>query len=121
MENPVEEIIKKYEEQDFDYPANYMFSDTQFEILKRYIQEYEMNLDKKHVVGIMLTNFGQSVLMQVQEIRYEKSVVLIFKGLVNNQKSILIQHINQLNFLLTSIPIEKEKEKRKIGFSAPDK
>ena len=69
----------------------------------------------------MLTNFGQSILMQVEEITYEKSVVLVFKGLVNGQKSTLIQHINQLNFLLTSLPIENEQPKRKIGFSAPEK
>lgn len=103
-----------------DIPTQHMFSDTQFEIIKKYIQEFEKTLDKEHTVGVMLTNFGQSILMQVEEITYEKSVVLVFKGLVNGQKSTLIQHINQLNFLLTSVLIEKEVEKRPIGFSAPD-
>ena len=59
--------------------------------------------------------------MQVEEITYEKSVVLVFKGWVNGQKSTLIQHINQLNFLLTYIPIEKQVKKRPIGFTEPSK
>ncbi len=107
--------------ENMDFPTQYMFSDTQFEIIKKYIQEFESTLDTEHTVGVMLTNFGQSILMQVEEITYEKSVVLVFKGLVNGQKSTLIQHIYQLNFLLTSLPIEKEQQKRKIGFSAPEK
>lgn len=106
--------------ENMDIPTQHMFSDTQFQIIKKYIQEYENTLDKEHTVGVMLTNFGQSILMQVEEITYEKSVVLVFKGLVNGQKSTLIQHINQLNFLLTSLPIENEQPKRKIGFSAPE-
>lgn len=107
--------------ENMDMPTQHMFSDTQFEIIKKYIQEFENTLDTEHTVGVMLTNFGQSILMQVEEITYEKSVVLVFKGLVNGQKSTLIQHINQLNFLLTSLPIENEQPKRKIGFSAPEK
>ena len=107
--------------ENMDMPTQHMFSDTQFEIIKKYIQEFENTLDTEHTVGVMLTNFGQSILMQVEEITYEKSVVLVFKGLVNGQKSTLIQHINQLNFLLTSLPIENEHPKRTIGFSAPEK
>lgn len=107
--------------ENMDFPTQHMFSDTQFEIIKKYIQEFESTLDKEHTVGVMLTNFGQSVLMQVEEITYEKSVVLVFKGIVNGHKATLIQHINQLNFLLTAIPIEKETKKRPIGFAAPVK
>lgn len=104
-----------------DFPTQHMFSDTQFEIIKKYIQEFEATLDTKHNVGVMLTNFGQTVTMQVCEIRYEKSVVLVFKGWVNGQYSTLIQHINQLNFLLTAVPIEEERPKRPIGFTVPQK
>lgn len=114
-------IIDSMNKEMMDLPTQHMFSDTQFEIIKKYIQEYENTLDKEHAVGVMLTNFGQSIIMQVEEITYEKSVVLVFKGLVNGQKSTLIQHINQLNFLLTSVPIEEDKPKRKIGFSVPEK
>ena len=104
-----------------DMPNWYMWSDTQFELIKKYIEEFETSLDAEHEVGVMLTNFGQSVLMQVTEIGYEKSVMLVFKGLVNGRPSTLIQHINQLNFLLTSVErAEPEKPKRRIGFYMPE-
>ena len=103
-----------------DLPTHHMFSDTQFEIIKKYIQEYEKTLDTEHNVGVMLTNFGQTILMEVKEITYEKSVVLVFKGWVNGQYSTLLQHINQLNFLLTAVPIQEERPKMKIGFAVPN-
>ena len=101
---------------DFDLPQHHMWSDTQFEIIKRYIQEFEATLDEEHEVGLMLTNFGQSITMQVAEISYEESVLMVFKGFVNGKPATIIQHINQLNFMFTTIPKETEKQKTKIGF-----
>ena len=97
-----------------------MWADEQFEILKKYIQAFENSLDPEHEVGVMLTNFGQSILMQVTHITYEKSVLMIFKGFVNGREATLIQHINQLNFMLTSVEKEPDRPKRKIGFTADD-
>lgn len=102
-------------------PLTYSYSDTQFEILSRYIRDFEQSLDENHEVGIILTNFGQSITMQVTEIGYEKSVLMIFKGYVNGRMSTLIQHVSQLNFLLTSIEKEPDRPKRTIGFSYPKK
>ena len=99
-----------------DLPMHHMWSDTQFEIIKKYITEYEKTLDSEHEVAVWLTNFGQSILMQVTNITYEESVLLVFKGYVNGKMSTLIQHINQLNFLLTSVEKEPDRPKRKIGF-----
>lgn len=100
-----------------DMPNWYMWSDTQFEIIKRYVEDFEASLDQEHEVGLMLTNFGQSILMQVTEIGYEKSVLMVFKGIVNGDPATLIQHINQLSFMLTAVPRpEPEKPKAKIGF-----
>ncbi len=100
----------------FDTPIQHMWADEQFEILKRYIQEYEHSLDTEHEVGIMMTNFGQSVLMNVQQITYEDPVLMVFKGYVNGREATLIQHINQLNFMLTSVEKEPDRPKRQIGF-----
>lgn len=100
-----------------DVPTRYMWSDTQFEIIKEYVEEFEASLDSDHEVGVMLTNFGQSVLMQVTNITYEKSVLMVFKGIVNGREATLIQHINQLSFLLTTIEKEPDRPKRKIGFT----
>lgn len=101
-----------------DTPVQHMWADEQFGILKRYIQEFELSLDTDHVVGIMMTNFGQSVLMKVEQIAYENPVLMVFKGKVNGQESTLIQHINQLNFMLMSVEKEPEIPKRQIGFIA---
>lgn len=103
-----------------DVPTRYMWSDTQFEIIKEYVEEFEASLDSDHEVGVMLTNFGQSVLMQVTNITYEKSVLMVFKGIVNGREATLIQHINQLSFLLTTIEKEPDRPKRKIGFTMSD-
>lgn len=101
-------------------PEAYSYSDTQFELLHKYITEYQNSLDDEHEVALLLTNFGQSILMQVCEISYEESVLLIFKGYVNGKYSTLIQHVNQLNFLITSVEKEPGRPKRKIGFIFPE-
>lgn len=103
---------------DFDTPLHHMWADEQFKILKRYIQEFENSLDAEHEVGIKMTNFGQTVLMYVQQITYEDPVLMVFKGLVNGREATLIQHINQLNFMLTSVEKEPDRPKRRIGFFA---
>lgn len=100
-------------------PISYSYSDTQFEVLKKYIKDFESTLDREHEVGVLLTNFGQSIIMQVTEISYEKSVLMIFKGYVNGKMSTLIQHVSQLNFLLTSVEKEPDRPKWTIGFVTP--
>ena len=115
--------IKKYFENsvhsiEVDTPIQHMWADELYEVLKRYIQAFEQSLDDDHVVGIMLTNFGQSVLLQVTEVDYEQPVLMVFKGYVNGREATLIQHINQLNFMLTTIVKEPDRPKRQIGFLA---
>lgn len=101
-------------------PVAYSYSDTQYEILKKYIQDFESKLDADYEVALLLTHFGHSILMNVTEISYEESVLLIFKGYVNGKMSTLIQHISQLNFLLTSVPKEPERPARRVGFYMPE-
>ena len=45
----------------------------------------------------------------------------VFKGFVNGREATLIQHINQLNFMLTTIEKEPDRPKRQIGFCIHDK
>lgn len=88
----------------------------QFDILKECISSFEKTLDTEHEVGLMLTNFGQSVLMVVSEISFKNPVLMVFKGNVNEQMCTLVQHVNQLSFLLTSVPKPNDRPKQKIGF-----
>ena len=101
-------------------PIAFSYSDTQFEHIKKYIITYQNTLDNEHDVAVMLTNFGSSITMEVTHIGYEKSVLMVFQGYVNGRFSVLIQHVSQLNFLLTSVPKDPEKPKRKIGFATSD-
>lgn len=64
----------------------------------------------------MLTNFGQSILMQVTSITYRNPVLLIFYSYVDGRDATLIQHVNQLGFMLTTVEKETERPKQKMGF-----
>lgn len=99
-------------------PIAYSYSDTQFEIIKDHILRFQAGLDREHDIGLLLTNFGQSVMMEVTQIGYEESVLMVFRGFVNGQPATLIQHVSQLNFLMMAVPKEPDKPKRKIGFTA---
>lgn len=103
-----------------DTPIQHIWSDEQLPILKRYIQSFEDELDQEHEVGIMMTNFGQTILMQVVEISSEPPVLMVFKGYVDGRMATLIQHVNQLSFMLTSIDKEPNRPKRRIGFRTSD-
>ena len=100
-------------------PVAYSYSDTQVEIIKKYILAYQQSLDPDREVALLLTHFGNSILMEVTHIGYEESVLVVFKGYVNGKESVLIQHVSQLNFLLTSVPKEPEAPRRQIGFTLP--
>lgn len=101
-------------------PISLSYSDTQFEILQEYIQNFEKTLDPEHEIALLLTNFGQSISMIVTEISYEESVLIVFKGYVKGKMSTLIQHVSQLNFLITSVEKEPNRPKHIIGFTASD-
>ncbi|MCI9542046.1 MAG: hypothetical protein HFG39_13595 [Lachnospiraceae bacterium] len=101
-------------------PISLSYSDTQFEILQEYIQNFEKTLDPEHEIALLLTNFGQSISMIVTEISYKESVLIVFKGYVKGKMSTLIQHVSQLNFLITSVEKEPNRPKHIIGFTAPD-
>lgn len=100
-------------------PSALSYSDTQFEILMKHIKQFESGLSDSEEVGLLLTNFGQSLTMHVTEIGYEESVLMIFRGYINGNFATLIQHVSQLNFLLMAVPVEPERPKRPIGFSSP--
>lgn len=101
-------------------PIAYSYSDTQVEIIKDYVLKYQESLDPDKDVALLLTHFGNSILMEVTHIGYEESVLIVFKGYVNGRESVLIQHVSQLNFLLTSVDKSPDVPKRKIGFTLPE-
>lgn len=97
---------------------NPQLADYQYEILVKAIRNFESELDDDHEVAVKLASFGQSITMNVTSIGYSNPSIIHFYGYVNGQHAELIQHINQLSFLLASVPkAEPDKPARRIGFT----
>jgi len=96
---------------------DHYLADYQYDILCRCIQDFQNTLDNDHEVGMLLASFGQSVLLKVSDISYSNPSIIHFYGTYNGYETHLIQHINQLNFLLVSIPkSDPDKPAHRIGF-----
>ena len=111
MRNP--HSINQY----FPDKLDYSMADTQYEIIMQQISDFEHDLDDAHEVALKLCNFGQTVLMNVETIGYHNPHLIFYYGYINGQYSQLIQHINQISFLITSVPKpDPNKPARRIGF-----
>lgn len=79
--------------------------------------KFQNELDDTHDVGVSLVQFGSSITVLVNSIGYRGYNLVVFYGTdTNGNKVELIQHINQLSFILISCPKEAEVKKRTIGF-----
>lgn len=79
---------------------NYFLADYQYELLCDYIKQFQDELDDEHEIALMLASFGQSITLNVTHIGYSNPSIIDFYGYCNGNKAHLIQHINQLNFLI---------------------
>lgn len=96
---------------------NYKLADYQYELIIDEIKQFQSKLDEEHEVGVFLASFGQRILMNVTNIGYANPSLIIFIGYVNGKESTLIQHVNQLSFLLTSVEkADPDKPAHRIGF-----
>lgn len=99
---------------------NYFLADYTYEIIMEEIKDFEDQLDDDHEVALRLASFGQSITLAVHEIGYANPSTLTFYGYVGNQPATLIQHVNQLSFLLLAVKKpDPEKPPRRIGFVQP--
>lgn len=82
------------------------------------IQRYQQNLSDTEDVAMMLTQFNESIQIFVKGIGYSGYNLVCFHGEDKDGKPLeLIQHVQQLNFLLMVVPKPKpETPKRQIGF-----
>jgi len=102
----------------FDLARDFHLADYQYELLCKNIKEFQDSLDKNHEVGLYLSSFGQSMLLYVTNIGYSNPYLLHFYGYYKGKEAHLIQHINQLSFLLTAVPkLDPEKPAFRIGFA----
>ena len=105
----------------YNYPiSDPHMADWQYRKIMEQISEFEENLDDNHEIALMLTSFGSLSIMSIEDVGYQNPDLLYFFGYVNGKKSQLIQHVSQLNILLTSVEKEnKSKPPRRIGFCNP--
>lgn len=98
---------------------NYHLADYQYEIIRQAIIDFENSLDQDHEIAIKLAAFGQTILLNVTDLGYSNPSLIHFYGYIDasNSRAELIQHINQLNFLLLAVQkAEPGKPPRRIGF-----
>lgn len=100
---------------------DYHLADWKYEKIMEEISDFEKTLDEDHEIALKLASFGSSVTMIVTSIGYQNPDMLYFYGFVNGKDAQLIQHVSQLNFLITSVEREdKTKPARRIGFQTSD-
>lgn len=100
---------------------DYDLADWKYEKIMKQIHEFEETLDTEHEIALQLASFGSSITMIVTDISFQNPDLLYFYGFINGKDAQLIQHMSQLNFLLTSVEREdKSKPARRIGFVCPD-
>lgn len=99
---------------------DYKLADWKYEKIMEEIYNFEQELDNEHEVALKLASFGTNITMVVTSVGYQNPDMLYFYGYVNGQVAQLIQHISQLNFLITAIERkDKSKPARRIGFLPP--
>lgn len=113
----IDALTPKFITPDMIDVRNYHNADYQFELLCNDIKDFQKTLDDSHEVGLQLASFGQSILLNVTNIGYSNPSLIHFYGYYNGNKAHLIQHVNQLSFLLVSVPkSDPNKPARRIGF-----
>lgn len=92
-----------------------------FKKLSHYMEEFDKSLNQEQEIGMKLVTFGQTIQFTVRNIGYYNPKLICFYGdLPDGSPVQLIQHVNQISFLLTAVQRKNpEKAKHPIGF-CPD-
>ena len=116
------QMQKNYNERQVEINASKMQFDSRAEQVAYYlyeeIRDYQNKLSDTEDVAMSVVQFNQSITILVKEIGYIGYNLVCFHGEDTSGKPLeLIQHVQQLNFLLMVVPKpEPEIPKRKIGF-----
>jgi len=88
-----------------------------YERLILYIQNFEEQLDQEQEVAVGIAG-GAGVALRIEGLGFFDPDIITFYGSDSEgAKSQLIQHVNQLNVTLRTLPkLEKEQEPVRIGF-----
>jgi len=89
-----------------------------FKQLSHYMDQFDKSLNQTQEIGIKLVSFGQTIQFTVRNIGYYNPKLICFYGEMPDGSPVqLIQHVNQISFLLTAVQRKNpEQEKPPIGF-----
>lgn len=120
------QIKKNYDDHQIEINASKMQLDSSAQQVAYYLYEeikaYQNKLPDTEDVAMSVVQFNQSITILVREIGYIGYNLVCFHGEDTSGKPLeLIQHVQQLNFLLMIVPKpEPEVPKRPIGFVCSD-
>lgn len=89
-----------------------------FNQLVQQVRHFEKALDQDHEVGMQLVSFGQATQFSVSRIGYMDPSIIWFEGVLENGASVkLMQHVNQVSFLMIALQRQHPEQARNpIGF-----
>lgn len=93
----------------------------QYKLLIENVETFQKTLNHDEEVVLLLASFGQTIRLYVTSIGYANPSLIYFYGFIEGvgTESQLIQHVSQLNFLITSAKrIDESKPARRIGFNS---
>lgn len=93
-------------------------AEIMFENIVERIQKFEAALPNELQAAGNIVN-GPGVTFLINKVAYMEPNIILFSGLLPDGASVeLVQHISQLNLLLTALPRKDDtsKPRRKIGF-----
>jgi hypothetical protein len=98
------------------------FASDYVDRLVHYINQFDKDIGEEYETRLQLVSFGNSVTIQVSDIGCYNPFCITFYGyLENGAPAQLVQHVSQINFLLTAIKREDlTVPKRSIGFREPE-
>jgi hypothetical protein len=114
-ENPTSQINSTGESQFIARPVNLSPAESTYNRLRKYIADFEANLDDEHEIGARLVSFGQTLQFHIESLGYHGPDIITFEGVDKGQRVQLIQNISQLNVLLVAVKKIGENARR-IGF-----
>lgn len=110
--NAIADTIRKTKE--FDNG----FANVIYEQLVEDIQDFDASLDNTTETGVRLISYGNTIQFSIEAIGYKDPYLIFFYGHLEDGSPIrLIQHVNQISFVLIALKRQNpEVPKKSIGF-----
>ena len=89
-----------------------------YDRLSNYIIEFEKDLESNEELAIRLVSFGESIIINVDDIGYHNPSLISFTGTTSSGARVkLVQHVSQISFLLMATKsAEPIPERNRVGF-----